>query len=467
MEFIVKNARIVTSSDTFESDIGVENGKISAISRHIETTGAKTYDARGKIVVPGAIDGHTHMELPFMGTTSADDFYTGTVAAACGGTTTIIDFVLPKQGQTILDALSEYRAKADSKVVIDYSLHMIFKDQNLDDMDQIPRIVELGVPSFKLYTTYRKEGLMLEDTVSYKVMKKVGDSGGLIAVHAENNGIIENLVKANLSAGRSDAKYHALSRPAAAEAEAVSRAAHLAQTARVPLYIVHLSSRMGKEAVEVAKMNGATIFAETCPHYLVLSDEVYERTDARNFVMSPPLRGKEDNDALWEGLRLGGVVETVGTDHCPFTSTQKDLGKEDFTKIPNGVPGTETIIALLYSEGVRRGRMSIFDMVRVTSYAPARHFGLYPHKGSIMVGSDADFVVIDPDKRVRMTADVLHTKIDYSIYDHITTEGYPVLTVSRGEVVMENGDFMGRREHGKFIPRKTLPISAEGQRFFS
>lgn len=456
MDFVVKNARIVTSSDTFESNIGVENGKIAALSMHLEAGGAKTFDARGKIVVPGGIDEHTHMELPVMEMVSADDFYTGTVAAACGGITSIIDFVDPKSGQSILGALAEYRSKADQKVATDYGLHMVFKGQNLADIDQIPKVVERGVPSFKLFMTYRTRGLMLDDVDCYKVMKKVAGAGGLVAVHAESNGIIENLVEANLSAGKTEAKYHALSRPAIAEAEAVSRAARLAQTAGAQLCVVHLSSAAGVEALELARVNGANVFAETCPHYLVLTDRVYEQADGRNFVMSPALKTAEDCASLWQGLRPGGVVETVGSDHCPFTSAQKDLGIGDFTKIPSGVPGTETIIPILYSEGVRKGRISIFDMVRVTSHAPARHFGLYPAKGSLMVGSDADFVVIDPDKRVRLTADVLHSKIDYSIYDHVTTEGYPILTVSRGEIIMENGDFVGKKGRGRFIPRKAV-----------
>jgi dihydropyrimidinase len=456
----VRNAKIVTASETLESDIGVEGGKIVGISRHLDGGAERVYDAAGKIVVPGAIDGHTHMEFPFMGATSADDFYTGTVAASCGGTTTIIDFVLPKPGQRILDALDDYRSKADPKVVTDYALHMIFKQENMGDLEQIPEVVSQGVPSFKVFTTYRKEGLMIDDVGCFKVMRQVGNAGGLVAVHAENNGVVENLVESNLQEGRTEAKYHALSKPALAEAEAVWRVGHLAQAVGTPVYIVHLSSKPGKEAVELQRAQGTNIFAETCPHYLVLTDEMYETPNGRNVVMSPPLRGKEDCAALWEGLRSGGGVETVGSDHCPFTSEQKDLGRADFTKIPNGVPGTEAIIPILYSEGVSKGRISIFDMVRATSYAPARHFGLYPLKGSLMVGSDADFVVIDPEKKVRMTSDVMHTKIDYSIYDHITTQGYPVLTLSRGEVVMENGEFIGTKGHGRFVPRKITPAPA-------
>jgi dihydropyrimidinase len=458
MDYIVKNARVVSASDIFESDIGIENGKIVSLSRNLPLNGTKVYDAKGKIVIPGAIDAHTHMEFPFMGTTSADDFYAGTIAAACGGTTSIVDFILPRPGQSILDALGEYRAKADPKVVVDYGLHMIFRGQNLGDIDQIPRVIDQGVPSFKLFMTYRREGLMLDDIGCFKVMKKVGNSGGLVAVHAENNGIIENLVEENLSAGRIEAKYHAMSKPAIAEAEAITRSSRLAQSALAQLYIVHLSSRLGREAVDAARAGGARIFAETCPHYLVFTEEVYDRPDGRNFVMSPPLKGSEDRASLWEGLLPGGSIETVGSDHCPFTSEQKNLGRRDFTKIPNGVSGTEIILPILYSEGVAKKRISIFDLVRVSSYAPAIHFGMYPQKGSIMVGSDADLVVIDPNKRVKMTADALHTKIDYSIYDHITTEGYPVLTLSRGEVVMEDGNFIGKRGRGNFIPRsRTSP----------
>ena len=247
--------------------------------------------------------------------------------------------------------------------------------------------------------------------------------------------------------------YHALSRPPEAEADAISRVCALSRAAGGRLYVVHLSSRAGRSEVEEARRRGTNVFAETCPHYLVLTDEVYRREDGRNFVMSPPLKKAADRAALWEGLAPGGVIETVGSDHCPFPSSQKDWGEGDFTKIPNGVPGTEAIIPILYSEGVRKGRISMFDLVRVTSEAPSRHFGLAPSKGSISVGADADFVVIDPDKRVRMTADALHSKIDYSIYDDITTEGYPKLTVSRGEVVMEEGEFAGKRGRGKFILR--------------
>jgi dihydropyrimidinase len=456
VELLIKNAKIVTSSNTFESSIGIENGKIVSLSPHLETSGARVYDARGKIVVPGAIDAHTHMELPVMNTKSADDFYSGTVAAACGGVTTIVDFVDPKPGQTMLDAFADYRGRADQEVTTDYGLHMMFKGQSLPEIDQISKVVEKGVPSFKVYTAYRKRGLMLEDADIARVMKRVADVGGLVAVHAESEAMIERLIQENLSAGNTAAKYHALSRPASAEAEAISRVARLAQAENARLYIVHLSSKVGREEVERARVRGTSIFAETCPHYLVLTNQVYERVDGRNFVMSPALKKAEDCAALWQGLSAGGVIETVGSDHCPFTSAEKDFGKDDFTKIPSGVPGTETILPLLYSEGVRKGRISIFDLVRVTSEAPSRRFGLNPSKGSITVGSDADLVVIDPDKRIRLTADVLHTKIDYSIYDHITTEGYPILTVSRGEVIMENGDFVGKQGRGRFIPRRAF-----------
>jgi dihydropyrimidinase len=454
LDLLVKNARIVTASRTFESNIGVEGGVIVSVSPTLEPSGAEVYDARGKIVIPGGIDAHTHMELKVTGTSSADDFYTGTVAAACGGITTIVDFVDTQPGETLLGALADYRRRADSKVVIDYGLHMMFKGQNLREIGRIPEIVRDGVPSFKVYTAYKERGLMLEDGDISRVMEKVAGAGGLVAVHAESESIIQRLIEKNLAAGNTGARYHALSRPPEAEAEAISRVTRLAKAAAARIYIVHLSSKAGKQEVENARRRGTNVFAETCPHYLVLTDDVYEREDGRNFVMSPPVKKADDRAALWEGLVQGGVIETVGSDHCPFTSAEKDWGEEDFTKIPNGVPGTEAIIPLLFSEGVKKGRISMFDLVRVTSAASATRFGLAPSKGSIEVGTEADFVVIDPSKRVRMTADVMHSKIDYSIYDDITTEGYPVLTVSRGEVVMEDGEFIGRRGRGRFIPRQ-------------
>ncbi|HYA56625.1 MAG TPA: dihydropyrimidinase [Nitrososphaerales archaeon] len=454
MDLLVKNARIITGSESFESNIGVEGGKIASLSPILEPSGERAYDARGKIVIPGGIDAHTHMELQVTGTKSADDFYSGTVAAACGGISTIIDFVDALPGQSLLGALAEYRRKADRKVAVDYGLHMMLKGQNLPEISKIPEVISKGVPSFKVYTAYRKRGLMLEDTDISRVMEKVAGAGGLVAVHAESESIIQSLIEKNLAAGNTDARYHALSRPASAEAEAISRVARLAKAASARIYIVHLSSRAGKEEVEDARRRGTNVFAETCPHYLVLTDKVYEREDGRNFVMSPALKTPEDQAALWEGLAPGGVIETVGSDHCPFTGAEKDWGEGDFTKIPNGVPGTEAIIPLLYSEGVRKGRISMLDLVRVTSGAPAMRFGLSPSKGSISVGSDADLVVIDPSKRVRMTADAMHSKIDYSIYDRITTEGYPVLTVSRGEIVMEDGEFVGSRGRGRFVPRR-------------
>ena len=454
MDLLVRNARIITGSESFESNIGVKGSTIVSISPILEPAGARVYDARGKIVIPGGIDAHTHMELQVTGTKSADDFYSGTVAAACGGITTIIDFVDAQRGQTLLGALADYRRKADHKVAIDYGLHMMFKGQNLPEIGKITEVIGKGVPSFKVYTAYRKRGLMLEDTDISRVMEKVAGDGGLVAVHAESESIIQRQIEKNLAEGNTEARYHALSRPASAEAEAISRVTRLAKASSARIYIVHLSSKAGKQEVEDARRRGTNVFAETCPHYLVLTDKVYEREDGRNFVMSPALKTPEDQAALWEGLTPGGVIETVGSDHCPFTSAEKDWGEGDFTKIPNGVPGTEAIIPLLYSEGVRKGRISMLDLVRVTSGAPAMRFGLSPSRGSISVGSNADFVVIDPNKRVRMTADVMHSKIDYSIYDHITTEGYPVLTVSRGDIVMEDGEFVGSRGRGRFVPRR-------------
>ena len=327
MDFLVRNARIVTSSQVLESTIGVENGKIASISASLEASGARVFDAKGMVVVPGGIDAHTHMELPVANTTSADDFYSGTVAAACGGITTIVDFVDPQPGQTMLEAIADYRIRADRKVAVDYGLHMMFKGRELPEIDRIPEVVEKGIPSFKVYTAYRNRGLMLDDADISRVMKKVAGSGGLVAVHAESEDVIERLTHENLAAGNRGAKYHALSRPPAAEADAIARVTRLAEEAGARLYIVHLSSRAGREEVEKARRRGTDVFAETCPHYLVLTDEVYERDDGRNYVMSPALKKAEDRAALWEGLKAGGVIETVGSDHCPFPSSQKEIGR--------------------------------------------------------------------------------------------------------------------------------------------
>jgi len=453
---LVKNGTVATASDVFRADIKAEDGIITKMAATIDEPVDKVVNAEGKIVVPGGIDGHTHFEMPFMGTTTADDFRTGTISAAAGGITSIIDFIVPQKGQPLKDALRRWHEKASDKVLVDYGFHMIFRDLNEGTLNEIKEIIAAGVISFKVFTTYRKEGLMLDDGGIATVMKEVSSNGGLVAVHAENNGLIERNIEVFLAEGKTGAEYHLLSKPQIVEGEAVQRMVTLARFTGANLYIVHLSTRMGRETVRDAQRAGQPVFAETCPHYLVFNDSVYKRSDAAHYVMSPPIKAEEDRLALWQGL-IEGDIKTVGSDHADFTSEQKALGKDDFTKIPNGVAGTEVIMPVLFTEGVSRRRFSINRFVQVTSTNAAKAYNLYPKKGTIAVGSDADLVVIDPAFRAKLTADFLHANIDHSIYENFVTEGYPVTTISRGEVVVQDNQLVATPGRGRFLPRKPYP----------
>jgi dihydropyrimidinase len=459
---VLQNGTLVTASETFQADIGIKGERISAIGQSLETKGAKVFDLRGKFVIPGGIDAHTHMEFPFMSTTSADDFESGTIASACGGITTIIDFALQKPGESLEQTYKAWHKKADGKAVIDYGFHMIIRDLNPRILDEIKETIAYGIPSFKLFMTYRKEGLLLDDGAIFRVMEEVAKYNGLVGLHCENNDLIECLMSRYLQEGRKEPKYFAKSKPPVVEGEAVHRAVRLSEYAGAAMYVVHMSTRMGRETVFEAQQAHLPVYAETCPHYLVFTDEVYERPDGAHYVMSPPIKKKEDQEALWHGL-ASGDIKTVGSDHCCFTSEQKKLGKDDFTKIPNGVAGTEVIIPVLYSEGVLKNRIKLNQLVQVTSYNPARLFGLYPKKGTLAVGSDADIVVLDPQKEVRLTKENLHSKIDHSIYEAFTLKGYPVMTFSRGRLVYENGKFVGEKGWGKFQPRKPLKEAEQRQ----
>jgi dihydropyrimidinase len=453
---LVKNGTVATASDVFRADIKAEDGIITKMAATIDEPVDKVINAEGKIVVPGGIDGHTHFEMPFMGTTTADDFRTGTISAAAGGITSIIDFIVPQKGQPLKDALRRWHEKASDKVLVDYGFHMIFRDLNEGTLNEIKEIIAAGVISFKVFTTYRKEGLMLDDGGIATVMKEVSSNGGLVAVHAENNGLIERNIEVFLAEGKTGAEYHLLSKPQIVEGEAVQRMVTLARFTGANLYIVHLSTRMGRETIRDAQRAGQPVFAETCPHYLVFNDSVYKRSDAAHYVMSPPIKAEEDRLALWQGL-IEGDIKTVGSDHADFTSEQKALGKDDFTKIPNGVAGTEVIMPVLFTEGVSRRRFSINRFVQVTSTNAAKAYNLYPKKGTIAVGSDADLVVIDPAFRAKLTADFLHANIDHSIYENFVTEGYPVTTISRGEVVVQDNQLVATPGRGRFLPRKPYP----------
>ncbi len=454
LDLIVNNAKIVTESQVFDGSIGIQGDKIAHISGTIEEGANRVIDAKGKLLLPGLIDGHTHMEMPFMGTVSSDDFYQGTVAAACGGVTTIVDFAVQPRGGTILDTYDMWRKKADPKVCVDYALHMIIRDFNETNRKQIRNLIEEGVTSFKLFMAYKKE-LYLDDGAIYSIMDEVVKYGGLVGLHCENADLIECFAARLLSEGKVEAEYHAKSRPALVEAEAVQRGIRLAEMSGSPMYVVHMSTGLARDEIKESADRGLPVYSETCPHYLTFTEEAYKRPNGNRYIMSPPLRSDEDRTKLWQGL-ANGFIKTVASDHVCFNSNQKN--QPDFTKVPNGVIGTEMILPILYSGGVGKGILPLTRLVQATSYNPSKLFGLYPKKGAIAVGSDADFVLLDPNKRVRLSVDNLHSNIDYSIYEDVTVTGYPVLTVSRGEIVYEDGQFIGKRGKGQFVKGKAFPV---------
>ncbi len=457
---LITGGRIITATDDYVADIYIEDGVIRAIGRGLPFPADETLDARGQYVLPGGVDVHTHMELPFGGTSASDDFETGTIAAACGGTTTIVDFAVQSRGTALQDAFATWRGKADGKVAIDYGLHMIvtdLPDVALADMDEL---VGEGVSSFKLFMAYPGV-FMVDDATIFKALRRTGENGGLICMHAENGGVIDLLVKEALAKGHTAPKYHALTRPPRAEGEATGRAIALAEMAHVPIYFVHLSCSDALDQVKAARDRGLPAFAETCPQYLFLSYDNYEEPgfNGAKYVMSPPLREKWNQDVLWKGLKYDDL-QVVSTDHCPFCMKtgfagqpmQKELGLDDFSKIPNGAPGVETRLMLLH-EGVRAGRLSLNRFVEVSSTAPAKMFGLFPRKGTIAAGSDGDLVLFDPAKKLVLSHTTLHQRVDYTPYEGREVTGAPTTVLSRGTVIVRNGEFVGKSGGGRYVKR--------------
>src|SRR5687767_9162300 len=400
MSILIRNGRIVTATDDYLGDVFMEGEKITTIGTTLGMNADRVIDAKGKFVLPGGIDVHTHMDMPFGGTTSADDFESGTIAAAFGGTTTIVDFAIQYKGQTLHHAWETWMKKAERKAAIDYGFHMIITDLSEQVETEMDAMVKEGVTSFKLFMAYPGV-FMLDDGSIFRAMRRTGKNGGTICMHAENGGVIDVLVKQALAEGKTAPKYHALTRPARAEAEATHRAIALAEIADVPIYIVHLSAAEALEMVTEARDRGLPAFAETCPQYLFLSYDNYEEPgfEGSKYVMSPPLRHKSTQDRLWRGLAFNDL-QAIATDHCPFCmKEQKVLGSDDFSKIPNGAPGIETRMSLVYDGGVRTGRISLNRFVELTSTSPAKIFGLFPRKGTIAPGSDADIVVFNPAKK--------------------------------------------------------------------
>src|ERR1044072_7547221 len=457
MKTLIKNGQIVTAVDNYSADILVEDDKISVIGRKLDMEADRVVDASGKLVIPGCIDPHTHMELPFGGTSSSDDFRTGTIAAAHGGTTTIIDFAVQYHGESLIEAVDNWHKKAEGKTAIDYGFHLITTDLPDERVPEMRSLINEGVMSFKLFMAY--PGVFLvDDATIFRAMKNAGEAGGLICMHAENGIIINEIIKHALAEGKTAPRYHALTRPTKAEAEGVHRAIAIAEMADSPVYIVHLSCSDALEEVREARDAGLPAYAETCPQYLFLDYSYYEQEgfEGAKYVMTPPLREKWNQEKLWAGLRTDDL-QVISTDHCPFCfKEQKELGRNDFTKIPNGGPGVEHRMSLIYNGGVAEGRVSLNRFVELTSTAAAKIFGLFPRKGTIAIGSDADIVIFDPNEEMTISSTMHHMNVDYSAYEGMKVKGVTKTVLSRGEVVIEEGKYLGRKGQGQFLKRGTF-----------
>ena len=456
MRTLISNGTIVTADGSYAADVLIDGETIAAIGAGLAGAGMtadETIDASGKYVIPGAIDVHTHMELPFGGTFAKDTFETGTRAAAFGGTTMIVDFAVQSKGKSLREGLDTWMAKAEGNVVADYGFHMIMSDVTDDSLAEMDQLVAEGVPDFKLFTAY--PGVFYsDDGAILRAMQRTATNGGLIMMHAENGMAIDVMVANEIAAGHTDPYYHGVARYPIFEGEATNRVIRLAEAAGVPVYIVHLSARDALDEVRAARDRGAMAFAETCPQYLFLSlDDLGNGFNGAKFVCSPPLRPKDHWDDLWRGL-VKDDLQIVATDHCPFDfEGQKDLGKGDFRKVPNGLPGVEDRVDLLHDGGVVGGRISRERWVEVISTAPAKMFGMYPRKGAVSVGSDADLVVYDPAATHTISAKTHHMDVDYSCYEGRSVTGRSDIVLSRGTVIVRNGEFTGRKGHGRFVKR--------------
>ena len=454
---MIRNGTVVTATDSYVADVALVDGKVAAIGRDLPLENVRqVLDASGKLVLPGGIDVHTHLDMPFGGTTSADDFETGTRAAAFGGTTTLIDFAIQYKGQPLRQAFDTWMSKAAGKAVCDYAFHCIVTDISGGQLLEMNDLVREGVTSFKLFMAYPGV-FMLDDGSIFKALQKTSQNGGLVCMHAENGSAIDVIVQQALAEGKKAPKYHALTRPTTAEAEATARAIALAEMAGAPIYIVHLSCNDALEKVREARDRGLPVYAETCPQYLYLSIENFDAPgfEGAKYVFTPPLREKWHQEKLWNGLKRDHL-QVVSTDHCPFCfKEQKELGKDDFTKIPNGGPGVEHRMSLIYSGGVAGGRFSVNRFVELVSTTPAKLFGLYPRKGTIAVGSDADLVIFNPNRKHTISARTHHMRVDYSMFEGIQVTGMPDVVLSRGKVVIEGDKFMGRAGQGQFLRRST------------
>ncbi|WP_425801267.1 dihydropyrimidinase [Desulfitobacterium sp. Sab5] len=451
MDLLIKNGTIITSTETYQADIAVKDGIIAAIGKDFPEDGATVVDAQGKLVLPGAIDAHTHLAMPFGGTISADSYMSGTRAAACGGVTTVFDYPVQRKGMSILELVNEKKAVCEKEACIDYALHCCITDLNGGAiLEEMEKAVEEGISSFKCFFVYKKEGMMVDDGTFAKLLLRAKEIGAMINIHAENPDLIDLNIEQFQKEGKTSAWYHYLSRPEFVEAEADKRAIHWAKSLDAPLYIVHMADKEGLEAAIDAKRDGYEVFVETCPQYLEFTSEVYKREDGRNFVCSPPMKGQESQDALWKAIKTGGI-DTIATDHCPFQSYEKDWGKDDFTKIPNGCAGIENMYPYMLA-AANEGKITFNKVVELCSANPAKIFGC-TQKGSITVGKDADIVIYDSEKDFTVSVDTMHSDYDHTIWEGKKLHGYPVMTFSRGKLVYKDGEFVGKPGWGQFVKR--------------
>lgn len=450
MDVVIRNGRVVTPGGVFEGDVGIVEERIAALGEGLR--GNAEFDATGCYVLPGAIDPHVHLQMWAGDYRSSDDFASGTIAAACGGTTTVIDFVEPADAEPLLSALATRRAEADGRVAIDYGLHMTIDAWHAarpEELASLSAVVAAGVPSFKIYQAYGR--LRLDDVLLHRALRAVALVGGLPIVHSENGPLCEELRAEALAHGHIDPCYHALTRPARQEAEAVNRVIDIAALAESPLYIVHVSCADAVARVESARKRGEPVYGETCPQYLTLTADALDGPHGERFICAPPLRSYADQGALWAAL-AGGALDVLATDHCPFTADEK-AGHLDFTTIPGGLPSVEARLSLAYTLGVRAGKLSLERWVEVCCTAPARIFGL-ARKGHIAPGFDADLVVFDPEAEVLLSADVLHEQVDWTPYEGTSLSGWPRHVFSRGRPIVHGGDYVGQPGWGRFVFRE-------------
>ncbi len=452
---VIVGGTIVTASDRYQADIRIEDGIVAAIGSRIDASGAEIIDAAGLYVFPGGIDPHTHLDMPFGGTVTADDFESGTVAAAFGGTTTVLDFCLTKRGEPLSDAVRTWHAKAAGKAAVDYGFHLMVADAGEQTLRELPEIIEReGITSLKVFMAY-KDVFQVDDGTMFRTLQLAREEGALVMVHAENGDVIDFLVEEALARGDTDPIHHALTRPPELEGEATGRAAELAGLAGAPLYVVHVTCAQAVERIREARARGMAVYGETCPQYLTLDITSLEKPDfeGAKYVWSPPLREREHQQVLWDALS-SGTLQTIGSDQCSFHfKGQKELGRGDFSKIPNGGPTIEDRFTLLYSEGVAKGRITIHQFVDLVSTASAKLFGLFPRKGTIAVGSDADLVLFDPSAKRILSAGSHHLKVDYSAFEGMEATGEPVSVLLRGQFVVRDGEFVGQAGCGQYVPR--------------